>query len=222
MPQTKPIIEFLHTADVHVGTFETLLEPHAADMGLRHEVRADWLARAQQEGVSAELHSEVRQHLTGAAERAAVVVCTCSTLGPIADEVAQVRPSVFRIDRPMMEAAARIGGTCLVAVCVEATIRPTTDLLAEVCWPGEAAYEIALCADAWPYFEAGDTRRYAQTIARRVKERLAGLSAARCVILAQGSMAVAEPLLADADLPILCSPQLAAEEAVARIRRTER
>jgi len=203
-----------------VGTFERLLGAHRTEVELRHGVRSDWLQRAQAEGLSTELRAEVARHLEEATARAAVVVCTCSTLGPVADDVASAHPSVFRIDRPMMEAAARCGGTCVVALCLDSTIGPTSELFEDVCrgLRRDPHYEIASCAKAWPHFEAGDLARFAAEIAATVRSRLAALPRAGSVVLAQASMAAAVPLLADAPVPILSSPKLAAEEALRRAR----
>ena len=220
MSNPLPIIELLHTAGVHVHTFDALLRPHAAEVALRHEVRPDWLARARGGGLTTDLRIEVAQHLAQAAARAATVVCTCSTLGPVADEVARTHPSVLRIDRPMMEEAARTPGTCVVAVCLASTIGPTTELLIRAHRARGRApdYEIADCTSAWPHFEAGDAGRYAAGIARVVESRVAALPGASCVVLAQASMAAAEPLLERLAIPVLSSPRLAAREALARAR----
>lgn len=215
---TLPTIEFLHTADLHVTTFEDLLADRASDVRLRHVVRSDWLERARNEGLSARLHDAVSAHLRAAAERADVVVCTCSTLGPVADAIAIEDRSVFRIDRPMMEAAAREPGTCLIAICLESTIAPTTALYEEACRATAATprHAIANCEAAWPHFEAGDAARFAATIADGVREALAETTDAGCVVLAQASMACAEALLSDLSLPVFSSPRMAALEAIRR------
>lgn len=213
-----PTIEFLHTAEVHVATFEHLLADRASEVRLRHEVRADWLERARNEGLSRPLDDAVATHLRAAAERADVVVCTCSTLGPVADRIGDEGRAVFRIDRPMMEAAAGEPGTCVVAVCLQSTITPTTDLYERVCRTNAAdsRHTIANCMSAWPHFEAGDPDRFAATIADSVRKALAGTPDAGCVVLAQASMACAETLLSDLRVPVFSSPRMAAREAIRR------
>lgn len=225
MSTPRPLIGLLHTAQIHVDTFDRLLSQHAARIELEHTVRPDWLERARSEGLSQGLHAEVAGHLEAASAHAAVVVCTCSTLGPIADDVAATGASVFRIDRPMMEAAARRSGTCLVAVCLESTIDPTTRLLEAAYRDAgrEPNYEITPCFGAWSHFEAGDLDAFAASIADSIRPRLSapghGVGA---VVLAQASMARAQPLLADAGVPILSSPELAATEALNRALLSER
>ena len=47
-----PLMAFLHTAEVHVATFEALLAD-APDVTTRHVVRPDLLALAQTQGLTA-------------------------------------------------------------------------------------------------------------------------------------------------------------------------
>lgn len=218
MSTPRPRIAFLHTAKIHVETFDQILSEHAGQVELQHTVRSGWLERAQREGLSKDLRAAVSRHLEDASAGSAVVVCTCSTLGPIADEIAATGASVFRIDRPMMEAAVRYDGTCLVAVCLKSTIDPTSQLLESAYRDSgrEADYEITACLDAWSHFEAGDLDAFAASIADSLRTRLGRGDRVGCVVLAQASMARAEPLLADVDVPVLSSPALAATEALDR------
>jgi hypothetical protein len=52
---------------------------------------------------------------------------------------------------------------------------------------------------------------FAAEISRRVRQALEDEADAGCVVLAQASMAAAEPLLADLGLPLYSSPRLAVE-----------
>ncbi len=214
-----PTIEFLHTAEVHVETFDELLSRRQTTVRLHHEVRTDWLDRAREGGLTSELRAEVALHLHEAARRSSVVVCTCSTLGPIADDVGEEKAAVFRIDRPMMERAARIDGPCLVAVCLESTIEPTSHLLVDAYQQvGRTPdYEIVRCLDAWRHFEAGDAAQFAGTIAAGVRGSVSHATPPGCVVLAQASMACAETALSGLGVPALSSPRMAAEEALRRV-----
>ncbi|MDG2303404.1 MAG: hypothetical protein P8R42_01925 [Candidatus Binatia bacterium] len=218
MSTPLPRIAFLHTAKIHIETFDRLLAEHVGQVELQHTVRPDWLERAQREGLSGDLRTAVSRHLEEMSTHAAVVVCTCSTLGPIADEIAAAGAPVFRIDRPMIEAAVRCDGTCVVAVCLESTIDPTSQLLEDAYREAgrKADYEITPCLDAWPHFEAGDLDAFAAAIANSLRVRLGRGDRVGCIVLAQASMARAEPLLAEVGVPVLSSPALAATEALAR------
>lgn len=206
-------IAFLHTADVHVAIFDRLLDAMAPGAGRTHRVEPRWLARTREEGLTPDLHRLVSAALLDDAD-ADCVVCTCSTLGPVADALPG---RVLRVDRPMMEAAVALGPEILVCLCLESTLRPTLDLLEDAA--RRAARGIRprplLCAAAWPCFEAGDGVAFAREIADRVEAEVAGSLRPDCIVLAQASMAVAEARLEGLGIPVLSSPRLAVARAIA-------
>lgn len=203
-------VAFLHTANVHVETFNHLTA--ILDVEVEHMVRTDLLVRAQKNGLAS-----VRAETMAALEtlsQADAVVCTCSTLGPIVDEYAQFTPHILRIDRPLMQAALDHVPNIVVAICIKSTEKPTLDLLQNCA--DEAGVEInpqvILCDEAWAHFEAGNQAKYAQSIATQIRAETSDDVA--CVILAQASMRVAEALLQDLGIAILSSPQLAVDAAI--------
>lgn len=212
-------IGFLHTAEIHVPTFDRLLDAEAPGAARDHRVEPDWLARGRRDGLTPALSGTVADALLGFAA-ADAVVCTCSTLGPIADSVSA--PHVFRVDRPMMDAAVLNGPDILVALCLESTVAPTLALLGDAAERAGLAVrpEPLLCAGAWAHFEAGDARAFARAIADAVEARVAAGGRPGCVVLAQASMAVAEPLLEPHGLPVLSSPRLAVRHAVGLAARS--
>ena len=208
-------IAFLHTAQVHVETFDTLMQKTASDVQCQHHVAADLLERARDHGLS-DVTAPTIQILQDLSQ-ADAVICTCSTLGPIADQLSQSHPNVIRIDRPMMEAACTTGNNILVAICLESTKQATLDLLHDCA--SEAGQDITprlvLCNSAWPHFEAGDMEQFAKTITRTISSEIEKSGRPDCILLAQASMRVAAVQLADLGLPVLSSPQLAIERAIA-------
>ena len=210
-----PRILCLHTADLHRATFGRLFAEAAPLAGLVQEVRADWLARAREDGVTPALEAEVSGYLAAQAGAHDAVLCTCSTLGPMVSKAAQTHPTIVRIDTPLMRAAARTPGTKLVALCLESTRDATlAQLDAAFAEAGRAPdRRLALCAEAWPLFETGDMQGFAEAIAARIRSE-AARAPVGCVVLAQASMAVAEPLLADLDAPVYSSPALAVAETL--------
>jgi hypothetical protein len=201
----------LHTADVHVVTFGALYAEVAPDAEVSHAVRADWLADARREGLTEKLNSDVRQFLREAAQAHDAVLCSCSTLGPLAEAAHADAPNIIRIDTPLMEAAAAHDGTVLVAFCLESTRAPTLALLTAtyVRLGKEPRVEAVLCAEAWPLFERGETEGFADAIAANVRRAAVGVSDLGCIVLAQASMAVAVPLLGEMTVPVYASPRLA-------------
>jgi hypothetical protein len=201
----------LHTADVHVSTFGKLYAEMAPGVEVTHAVRADWLADARRDGLSADLIRDVRQFLCEAAQSHDAVLCSCSTLGPIAEAAHADAPNIVRIDTPLMQAAVAQSGTTLVAFCLESTRAPTLALLASTYarLGKPAQFEAMLCAEAWPFFERGDTEGFAAAIAADVRRAGVEISGLGCIVLAQASMAVALPRLADMTVPVYASPRLA-------------
>ena len=65
-----------------------------------------------------------------ASDGAAVVACTCSTIGGIAERTATGGAfTAQRIDRAMAERAVRAGPRVLIAAALESTLEPTTALI---------------------------------------------------------------------------------------------
>lgn len=207
-------IACLHTAEVHVATFDRLLDDLGYTGERTHRVMPELLARAQADGLES-VEAEVVDQLSELAS-ADAVMCSCSTLGPVADQVAVSMDNVFRIDRPLMEDACGFGQNVLVALCLESTRSGTVALL-EKC-AAEAgrplAQRVLVCAGAWRFFEQGEMDGFAAEIAQQIEADLAEHGKPDCIVLAQASMRVAEPLLLQIGVPVLSSPLLAARRAV--------
>lgn len=202
------MISFLHTSPVHVATFDALLDELSPGMSRRHRVEESWLEAARDNGMSAELSGTITDAMRDLAD-GGVGVCTCSTIGGVAEAAGSDNAPTIRIDRALMQAAVSHGPRPLVAMCLESTKAPTLDLLNDVARAQgcDAAPVIVMCQPAWRHFDAGDMQAYARSIAVTIKSELVNDSP-DCIVLAQGSMAIAEPLLGDTGLPVLSSPRL--------------
>ncbi len=207
-------ITCLHTADAHIATFDALFAKAGFQGVVHHVVRADLLAQAREEGAEA-VRADLRQAIAALGD-AGSVLCTCSTLGPLIDDMAQADPRLLRIDRPLMESAARFGGRVLVVLCLESTRRATSDLLERAGseLDRKVLPELLLCAEVWPLFEAGQTAAFSREIAARIRQALTEIPDISAVVLAQASMMGAADYLADVTVPILSSPQLAVDRAM--------
>lgn len=208
---TKPFclimnLAFLHTADVHIDTFDALLKEGGNTHAVSHAVRADLLERARQDGVDS-VKDDVAQAVDRliASSGADLVVCTCSTIGDVAEKLERDMP-IWRVDRPMMETAVSSGQHILLACTLESTLEPSRALLTSVV-SDQISTQITdwFCQDAWAYFAKGDLAGYAQSVA----DSLAKAPQADVIVLAQASMASAIPLCADISIPILDSPTTA-------------
>ena len=207
------MIGFLHTAQVHVATFGALVDEVAPGEGHVHRVDAPLLDDAR---AGEPVAGRVRAHVEAlVAAGASVVVCTCSTLGPVAEKVGGLGAPVVRVDRPLAEAAVRDGGRVAVVVALASTLGPTTELLTGAARRAgtTVALDPVVCAGAWAAFEAGDLDAYHGGVADVARDAV-GRRGADVVVLAQASMAPAAGLLADLPVPVLTSPRSAVARAV--------
>lgn len=212
-------IALLHTADVHVATFDQIFADLGSDVVLDHHVHPDLLDRARRGGLDA-VRSEVQTTLKALAT-ADAVLCTCSTLGPLVDEIALSFPHIVRIDRPLMEKACGDGHRILVAICLDSTRDATLALLTACAAKAGRKIDTVLvvCSDAWAFFEAGDIDAYAQSIAATIKAKIAKHPDIDGIVLAQASMRVAETALEDMGIPVRSAPVIAAQRCIAVARK---
>lgn len=206
-------IGFLHTSSVHVPIFDGLTRQASLLLETVHVVDEQLLGQARAEGPEA-MESAVRARLGELADNGAdIICCTCSTIGDIAERAGLGVP-VFRVDRPMARRAVELGPRIGVVAALDSTLVPTRDLIVRQAAGAEVAIELVLADGAWALFEAGDADGYLRVIAesaRALEER------ADVIVLAQASMAAAEERLEGLQVPVLSSPRLAVEHAVAAI-----
>lgn len=207
-----PTIGFLHTSPVHVPTFTTLLAELAPEWQAVHQVDEPLLAEARRSGPDApDVLAQLRSHLMQLqAAGASQVVCTCSTIGGIAEQQGDaLNLPIHRVDRPMAAQAVALGPILLVAA-LESTLGPTTALLADEAARQNRTLQVdtLTCLDAWAFFEAGDPAGYHAAIANAIRAHLnRSATVPASILLAQASMAGAADLLADLDMPVLSSPR---------------
>jgi aspartate/glutamate racemase len=218
------MLGFLHTAGMHVATFEALLQGLDPSLPTRHAVRDDLLAAARVHGpqdpaVRAGVEEAVRSLI---AAGAGVVLCTCSTIAGAAEQVeVPTGVAILRVDRPMAERAVEVGRRIAVVAALAATLAPTRELLRAAAARVPRAIEVTevLCDDAWTLFERGDVPGYLDAIATAARRAAA---AADVVVLAQASMAPVADRLGAGPVPVLSSPRLGVEAAVRTHRARSR
>lgn len=213
-------LAFLHTAEVHVQTFGSLAREIAPELRVQHLVVEELLADARALGIDdaglvARVHDAMRD---AASDGASVVVCTCSTIGGIAEKTATGGAfAALRIDRAMADRAVRNGPRVLIVGAVESTIDPTLSLVLSAARQAGVGIRAStlLVDDAWVHFQSGDTARYIATLAESIRAAADGIDV---IVLAQASMAPVTGLLADLGVDVLSSPQLGVAHAVATLR----
>lgn len=208
-------LAFLHTAAVHEHSFAALCNEIAPALKVRHVVDESLLADAREHGITARLAAKVEDAVIGAAATgAAVVVCTCSTIGGLAEATNTAGRFIgMRVDRPMADVAVSIGGRILVMAALASTLEPTRRLLQCSAQSANVHIELveSLVEDAWAFFERGERDQYHALVADAVQD---GLETADVIVLAQASMAAVAERFSTASTPILCSPRLGVEAAV--------
>jgi len=221
---SKPLV-FLHTSPAHVATFDRLLAEVAPDVTARHLVDEDVLRQARDGGrLTAEMQQQVSRDIHElAGSGAAVILCTCSTIGGCAESYTGTQGStILRVDRPMARRAVELGQRIILAATLASTLQPTAELIRDEAAHAGKAIELieVLCEGAWAKFEQGDRAGYFAAIAEALREPA---QQADVIVLAQASMAGVEPVAADAGIriPVLSSPRLGLEAALAVLRQSQ-
>ncbi|MGW7578504.1 aspartate/glutamate racemase family protein [Streptomyces sp. NPDC054765] len=199
------MLALLHTSPVHVPVFDTLRDEEAPGLTLRHLVRPELLDRARVQGPEA-VAEDLTSALMGAArEGARAALCTCSTIGSVAEQAgAAFGLPVLRVDRPMAAAAVAAGPRIAVLAALESTLAPTRALIAQEAERAGRGVTVraVVVPGAWERFEAGDNDGYLAAVASAAR----GIRDADVIVLAQASMAPAAEGLG-AGVPVLSSPR---------------
>ena len=205
-------LALLHTSPAHIPVFDALRDTHHPGLTLRHHVDETLLARAREHGPLS-VASAVREALErAAAEGADAVLCTCSTIGAVAEaQGAGLAVPVVRVDRPMAAEAVAAGERIVVLATVASTLGPTADLLREEADGRPVRVRTVLVDGAWELFEAGDGEGYARAVA----DAADAVTGADAIVLAQASMTPAQKLVRTA-VPVFSSPRPGLDAAIAQ------
>lgn len=209
------MITFLHTSPIHVPTFEALVAELAPGTPTTHIVREELLDQARAEGNSDAVKDGIAAAIAAATVDSGVILCTCSTIGAAAEAMTTATGQpVLRVDRAMAEQAVTLGNHIVVAAALESTIGPTEQLIHCVAATMEKPVQIThcFCEGAWERFEAGDLPGYHRAIAQSLQHYA---EIGDLIVLAQASMAPAAALCTEIPVPILSSPRLGVEKALA-------
>ncbi|MFJ3801190.1 aspartate/glutamate racemase family protein [Streptomyces sp. NPDC090088] len=211
------MLALLHTSPLHIPVFDALRDEHHPGLELRHLVAPELLARARREGpeaVAGDVTAALRRAAANADVRA--VLCTCSTIGEVAERAAaEVAVPVVRGDRPMAAAAVAAGPRVTVLATVESTLAPTLALIEDEARRANRPVRARaqLVPDAWTRFEAGDTEGCARLVATTADT----VTGTDVIVLAQASMTPAADLTTTT-VPILSSPRPGLATAAKAVR----
>ncbi|WP_229902124.1 hypothetical protein [Streptomyces zaomyceticus] len=216
---TTGTLALLHTSPVHVPVFDGLRDRYHPGLVLRHLVDEKLLVRAREAGPGAVTASVAAVLARAVADGADAVLCTCSTIGGVAErQAAGLGVPVLRVDRAIAAEAARYDRIIVVAA-LRSTVEPTVALIAEESGPGTSFIGTAVMEGAWELFEAGDRDGYLDAVAAAVDG--APETDGSVVVLAQESMADAVGRMSTRR-PVLAGPRpgLAAAAAAVAAART--
>lgn len=218
-------LAFLHTSPVHIASFESLVQEMAPGFKVHHHVAPSLLATAQQFGAANPvLIKDVEDAMhEAAASGARMVVCTCSSIGGVAERMSgQAGFQTARIDRAMADCAATLGPRILQVAALETTVLPTTELLMESARAMGKPITVSnlLVNNAWQHFLQGDSDAYLQSISTAVRTKVQDKAAdIDVIVLAQASMAAAALTLSDIGKQVLSSPRLGVARAISFLQK---
>jgi len=206
------MLALLHTSPLHIPVFDALRDEEATGLPLRHIVREDLLDQARTHGPAAVADAVGETLAEAAAGGARAVLCTCSTIGGIAETgSAAAAVPVLRVDRPMAAAAVAVtpAPSCsatriAVIAALSSTIEPTAALIRDEAERAgrTVTLDTRTVPGAWAAFESGDREGYLTAVAEAVD----AVTDADVIVLAQASMAPAQAR-ATTVLPVLSSPR---------------
>lgn len=205
-----------------MDTFEALARELMPSARTVHRVDPDALELARRDVPRGRVRAVVASHLAELRESGCkVILCTCSTLGEIAEELSGDGLKVIRIDRPMLRRAVTLGPRIGVLAALTTTVEPTTHVLAEEAAGAgtDVSVEVSVVEGAWEAFLSGDAQGYRSLVARAA---LALSSRCDVVVLAQTSMEPAADLVTGLAVPVLTSPRSAVEAVAAVVPCRER
>ncbi|MCJ8337513.1 MAG: hypothetical protein MJK10_03490 [Pseudomonadales bacterium] len=213
-------LAFLHTSLVHIETFGYIIKELDVKFNVVHEVNESLLNRAIEFGLDSDLQRDIKTQMRQlAVDGAAVVVCTCSTIGEVAEQSADTHLSfqAMRIDRAMADKAVLSADRILVVAALKSTLQPTVQLLESSAL--NAGREVQLSTvtveSAWQLFGAGEIDNYHRCIARTINSQYHDYD---IIVLAQASMAGAIKYCDQIPASILASPLLGVLAAIEKMQ----
>jgi hypothetical protein len=225
-------IAFLHTLKANEVLFKQYIDKYLKylPVTVSHFTNERLLQNAIKDGLTEQIATDVQQSITEiAAGNADIIICTCSTIGDLAEKTPNISPQIIRVDRPMAEVAMQ-HNTILVLAALSSTLTPTSELLHSVNTATKIdnhsdqattqpkklpVIHTELVPKAWSYYAAGNTEMYARTIAAYIN---AITTKPGIVLLAQASMAPATQYCHKNTFEILTSPEMCLRYLVKRVK----
>ncbi|MDF1719403.1 MAG: hypothetical protein P1U65_01885 [Minwuia sp.] len=206
---------FFHTAESNVDLFERAARAVNLPGARRHVIRPELLESARIAGSLTEtVRSNAASQMAEALEGAMQLICTCSTIGPAADDLAGRGRPVLRVDRALAERAITKGTRIAALVTAKTTIEPTRELFIAVAekLDRHIMLDLIFVEGAVDLFLDGNLSAYNQAIANAVDATPPGYDA---IVLGQASMAPAAEL---ASKQVMTSPDTSMRALASQLR----
>lgn len=218
--QGKAIL-MIHTLPPLVGLFNDLAKDFFPGMRILHVLDEPALERVAGRNALDETDAErLASHLMFGKEAGAqAALLTCSTLSPLVPELRRrVGFWIEAVDDAMAKRAVMTGSRIGVLATNPTTLEPTRRLLLREAALCGKSIEISenLVAGALADLRSGKVAEHDQRIAQAASDLVGGVEV---IVLAQASMARAQPLLQDLPIPLLASPRLALESLRSHLER---
>lgn len=169
----------------------------------------------QNGGITPKVIARMCAYVQAAADNGADLIFNqCSSVGEAADIAAQlVAVPVLKVDAPMAERAVELGTRIGVVATVQSTMKPSCQLIrAKAAEAGKSVEIVDYLVDGalTVLLKENNRAKHNAMVLDSVKR-----AEAECdvIVLAQGSMTVLLPELADIRKPVLTSPRLGVERA---------
>ena len=206
-------ISFIHTGQVHIEKFDSLVSELSPNLLINHIVEESLLTHAQQFGIDSILKSNLIAQLEALSLVSKVIVITCSSIGGIVEEITNLNGCIVqRVDQAMADFAIENGNNILVLAALESTLKPTHELLLKSLATHNSKSKLTLCRveNAWDYFLAGKMDQYYDQISAVITSNETKYD---LIVLAQASMSEVQNNV-NVSIPVISSPRLGVERAI--------
>lgn len=198
------MIAFLHTSEIHINKFETLVRKFNSNIDIKHFVNENILDYALEKGMT-DSKSFENEVLKIKALNPELIICTCSTYGEECDK----SDDIERIDQPIANYLVKNYKNIGLAYTANSTKIVSKNLLLHVAGEKEINIIECDCSSSWKYYEANDFNMYARSIAATIKKMEHEVDV---IFLAQASMEGCKEFLMDFSKDIHSSPEFGVKE----------
>lgn len=213
MPTKK--IAIVHTSFVSVEDLKQLFSEIIPEVKLTHIVDDSLLTEVMENGFATpEVIKRVCDYYINADSlNVDAIFNQCSSVGEAADVAAKlIKTPILKVDEAMAEEAVKLGNKIAVVATVASTMGPSTRLVKTKAKEAGKTVEIVEClvdGALKVLMQEGNRAKHNQL----VKEKMISVqNDVDVFVLAQGSMVVLLPELADIKKPVLTSPRLGVQK----------